>query len=230
MDNDAERKEQGKVPFFKDWKFWIAVFGLACTMVSTAIAIYHHNDAQNEAAARVQAEASAEIALRALLKEFGWSSQNLTKEPIKSPLVEESLNANNELPKMSSTNVERRQGITIQYYIKELDAPTYVNEIKVEEALKGLGFKVEIKSPLLPDLATNAVVFGSNVNPDDAKLVAYSLIRAGVEVKAIYKARGAFKPFVIQVVGATFLTDRPSLTVKQVRDTTEFSFPLFPQT
>jgi hypothetical protein len=161
-----------------------------------------------------------------LLEEFGWTKAQLADRQF---LIIDSLKANNELQRVSSANEERRRGITIRYYSKRSDISNSVN--KVVEALKGLEFQVEVRDPDVPGNATNTIVFGSNVSPEDAKLVAYALMRAGVEIKAIYKASGRDKPPIglneIQILGDRAMERQKSLTVEEVR--TSIEFPTHPQ-
>jgi hypothetical protein len=98
--------------------------------------------------------------------------------------------------------------VTVRYYARDVDAH------KVQDALRGLGFRIE-RNPGLLESSTNAVSFGHEVE-EQAKLVAYTLIRAGIEIKR-------FSPYVDEGSRARLVTvygvrdlDTPPLTVEQV--------------
>jgi hypothetical protein len=79
----------------------------------------------------------------------------------------------------------QQQKAVVWYFPKNVDGP------KVVAALEQGGFSVVQKSgnPLNESFATNAVWVGDNVTLDQAKFVALTLIRAGVEIKAIQRLR-----------------------------------------
>lgn len=164
----------------------------------------------------VQEAKAALLAINPLLEKYGVLKGKLTADNISSSLVKQSLEANQEIDTASSTSVGRRRGVTVEYYLKGADAG------KVLAALNDLGFMTppQIKSPHRPNDPTDLVAFGSSVNPEDAKLVTYTLIRAGVEIKGM--CRASLKPSSIQVMGDNRFQDRPAMTVDQVRRKTEF--------
>ena len=59
---------------------------------------------------------------------------------------------------------------------------------KISPLVLDLGFRLQYLVPggeAKNSLSTNAIWFGSNVNVEDVKLVAYTLIRAGIKIKTI---------------------------------------------
>jgi cell division protein FtsB len=77
----------------------------------------------------------------------------------------------------------RRQQITITHYEKSLAREVDLDV--VVRSLKKFGFKVQSKESRLQDLATNAIWFGKDVTDDDVRLVALTLMGAGVEIRWI---------------------------------------------
>jgi hypothetical protein len=114
------------------------------------------------------------------LKQFGVSRETVVRAGTDSQLVRQSLTANQQLQQAGSAgDRDRRRGITVEYFPKNVDGT------KVEAALMELGFTVRKAPPIVRELPTNAIWFGMPVSAEDVKLVAMTLIRAGVEIKAI---------------------------------------------
>jgi uncharacterized membrane-anchored protein YhcB (DUF1043 family) len=154
----------------------------------------------------------------ARLKDFGGEPS--TKVPGDNTQIEQTLEADSARQQIvSATNGNQRENITIEYFWKDVD------KYKVEKALKELGFKeVVLKTPVNP-WPTNAIWFGRQVNPKDATLVAFTLIRAGVVIKEIRY----FKPSspranssLIQVGSDPALLAASALTVEGIRNKTQF--------
>ena len=119
------------------------------------------------------------------LNAFGWPIEDIEKEDKFSLNVTESLNANNKIREVIfDPRFKLSTGVTIQYYPKSKD------KYKVVPALEEFGFDVNTRSsnPLLTDQETNAVWFGKSVPIEDVKLVTFTLIRAGVEIKFVIQA------------------------------------------
>lgn len=119
-----------------------------------------------------------------------------------------------------SSSPQRRQAITVQHFPKDVDA-----EI-VEAALKELGFKYQFlpgsSNSTLADSATNAIWFSQNVDLDDAKLVAYTLMRANVKIRAIMRFGTVTPRSVIQVGTTARLYNVKPLTIEEVRLMSEY--------
>jgi hypothetical protein len=159
---------------------------------------------------------AALLAINPLLERYGVLKEKLTANDINSNLVKQSLDANREIQNISSTNVGRRGDYTVVYFLKDVDAG------KVEAALKEFGFHPKTSPPQRPDVPTNLIAFGTKVNPEDAKLVAYTLVRAGVDIKGMCKMLSSARASIIQVLGDDRLLNRSAMTVDQIRDKTEF--------
>jgi hypothetical protein len=113
---------------------------------------------------------------------------------------------------------EARRSITVRYYPKDVDRD------KVEGALRALGFTLQEGRPTLEDIRTNAIWFGESVPIEDVKLVAFTLIRAGVEIVTIRPFRGTGrKPRIIEVGADVQYVGKEPLSVNEIRDATEFT-------
>lgn len=130
----------------------------------------------------------------------------------------------NELVKLSTdADIERRERITIEYFPKNLDKE--VNISIVVPSLQKFGFQVEEKRAIVTRIATNSIWFGTNVKTEDVKLVAYTLISAGVQIRAIrpFKSSKGRKASLIQIGAHDIVETWPVLTVEQIRETTVFT-------
>ena len=107
----------------------------------------------------------------------------------------------------------------IEYFPKDLDKGT------VEKALKKLDFPVVIMPAIISDLPSNSIWFSTTVKIDDVKLVAETLIKAGVEIKAIRPLAEAvqFSESLIRVGADPQMEERSPLTLAQVRQASEFT-------
>ncbi len=156
-----------------------------------------------------------EAAIPNALKDFGWLSERVPQKGVDTiSIVEQSFQANKELQRaISTSSKESREAITIQYFPKDVD------QKKVEDALQELGFTLEKKLPLVRDVPTNAIWFGEKVKLDDVKLVAYTLTRAGVQIRGIehFRASSGPKALLIQVGASRFIENDPVFTVEGIR-------------
>lgn len=82
--------------------------------------------------------------------------------------------------KLRGVTPESRKDVVIRYYVKEKD------EDKVF-SLRQLGFYIHERptSEAYQGLPTNALYYGNEVNIEDLKMVAYTLLRKGVELRLI---------------------------------------------
>jgi len=153
-----------------------------------------------------------------LLGSFGYLKERIPGVTVTE--VEQSFKANKERVLMASRLPSARaREITVEYFPKDFDPEV------VRDALQELGFRLVVRQAILPDIPTNSIWFGSLVSIEDVKLVAYTLIRAGVKIKAIrpFRTRPAERASLIQVGGDALLVDAPALTVEEIRAATEFT-------
>ncbi len=149
------------------------------------------------------------------MKLFGWESRSIPQKQ----MVEQSFEADAQRKQLAlKTSNQQRSEITIQYFPKDVDRDI------VEAALRELGFRLFVGVTQVENVPTNAIWFGANVKIDDVKLVAYTLIRAGVEIKIIRLFRNPMgnRAHLIQVGADTAYKDKPALTVADIKNEQEF--------
>jgi hypothetical protein len=119
----------------------------------------------------------------------------------------------------------QKQQTTVVYYNKDVD-PNDVNGLPLENSLQQAGFKLEKtrQGRKNPDLPTNAIWTADNVPPEQAKFVAYTLMRAGVEIRAIRTFSGTGrKPNEIEIGADRAIAERLPLTFQQIQAKQSFS-------
>src|SRR5262249_11627339 len=117
----------------------------------------------------------------------------------------------------STTAFERRGNTNLEYFLKDVD------QEKVLNAIKDLGFNAKSTAPV-GNTPTNAIWFGSQVDIEDVKLVAYALIHAGVNIKDIRPfAKSEGREDVIQIGGRPAAVEKPPLTIEQIKAVNQFT-------
>lgn len=152
--------------------------------------------------------------MRTLLLGFGWGADRVPE----STIVEQSLQADEQRSKLAAhSDVAPRGAVTVQYFPKDVDGPV------VEGALADLGFRVVRGRSLVEHAPTNAIWFGSKIRIEDVKLVALTLIRAGVEIKIIrpFRDQGR-KRELIQVGADSVYLSAPVISVTDIAEAAEF--------
>lgn len=152
------------------------------------------------------------------LYDFGWQSGRFPKSQLKQE-VQQSFEANAARKQgLSPNDTGRRSEITVQFFPKDVDKD------KVTNALHELGFKLDQRPTIILDAPTNAIWFGTGVNPEDAKLAAYTLMRAGIQLKFFGRFKDSSgqyndvpKTSLIQVGANRALINDRSLTVDEIR-------------
>jgi hypothetical protein len=111
-----------------------------------------------------------------------------------------------------------RSSTIVEYVAKDAD------QEKGEAALKRLGFTIKKNDPQPVDRLANCIWFGSEVNIEDVKLVAYALIRSGAQLKQIAPFQNSTgKEHVIKVGGKIEVMNIPAFTVEELRKRTAFT-------
>jgi len=152
--------------------------------------------------------------IRNFLAQLGWSRENLNN--LSQNKINQSLQASQSL-KTISGNSDQRRAITVQYFPKNVDPAV------VRSRLEALGISLSTSASQLPGVPTNAIWFGSGVDINTAKAVAYTLIGAGVELKMIRQFNNSQdRERIIQVGGDGECVNRPTLTVEKIRNIQEF--------
>ena len=113
----------------------------------------------------------------------------------------------------------QENSVIVEYFPKDVDHGV------VEKALRKLDYQLILLPTIVVDVPTNSIWFGSEVNIEEVKLIAESLINAGVEIKAIrpFSKKAKFSDLLIQVGADPEVKNRPSLTLEEVRSKTSFT-------
>lgn len=179
-------------------------------------------DAATKAAYDERAKAEARLKMFGVLARYGWVGDAADDE-----LFDNAVSANEVIQRLfrspSDQDVSRRHAVVLQLWIKDFDKD------RVELAKTGLrsfGFRVEIKQAKLPDDKTNTVFFGSEARLEDVKLVALSLMRAGIPVLSIVPIQSwipSHDQAVIQVGSSRCRNERVPYTAEAVERAASFS-------
>ena len=138
---------------------------------------------------RAQAERDlAKQQLKDAFRAYGWPADQLSTIDPDQEIVKNSVEANGRLQqiydKSLASDEERRKSILVTYYRKDAE------RLVMEGVLPGLGFQVKALDSR-NDAPTNVILVNPEViergliKLDDVKLVAYALIRAGIQIKHI---------------------------------------------
>ena len=156
-----------------------------------------------------------------LLASFGWEEDRV----VDLDQVKRSLAADQERSLLSISKAAQprslarhEEPVTVQYFPKDVDGDA------VRRALEELDFVFETGSSRLQDSPTNTIWFGSGVDLEDVKLVAFTLMRAGVDLRSIkpFREPGGSRARLVQVGFDGRSANLPPLSVAQVRDAAAF--------
>ena len=163
--------------------------------------------------------------LRTLLGSFGVSRERVSaivsgghNDSLSVDFVNQALKANvarSEL--LDQRTYARKAMIAVQYYPKQVDAPTVLDALHKD----GFEYRTGVAQNATP---TNAIWAGDSVQFDDAKLVALTLSRAGVEFKTIrrFSDGSGIKSKLIEVGSDPSLVQKPSKTVDGIVSMQDF--------
>jgi len=156
-----------------------------------------------------------------LVPYFGLATDSI-KNIAGSKVFEKSLSANAALKTLAKQSNPTKNTV-VNYYTKTID------EQRVVQELKNLGFKYQElpASRRMEKRETNAIWFGSNVPIEDTKIVALTLLRAGVHIKAIRPFKSSilnpsFKKNVIEIGASSDLENLLDLSVSQINTAKTF--------
>jgi hypothetical protein len=170
----------------------------------------------NQTGTKLEESKALLLAINPILEKYGVLKE-LTITNLNSSLVKQSFEANQQIQNMLSESFKRRD-VPVWYYSKDVN----VDPTKVRESLDEFGFKVVPQPPGRPDLPTNLIAFGNRLSPDEAKLVAYTLIRAGIEIRGMCRISNQSKASIIEVLADDRILNKTALTVEQIHNKTEF--------
>lgn len=167
--------------------------------------------------------------LKESLRAYGWPAERLANIEGNQGLVKESIEANDRLQQIlgnaKSLDDLRRKNITVTYFRKKVDKEV------VAGVLTGLGFEVRAldaqnENPTNVVWVNPEVIDRGEVESDDVKLVAYALIRAGIQVKSIgppsSPAWRSVRAPMIWIGTDPKVESKPALTVEQLQRATAF--------
>lgn len=152
----------------------------------------------------------------ALLKDLGWTEESLRGRQVSTRDVARSLEASEARRKIAiASSPSARSKVTVQVFSRDVDRAV------VLDALRELGFAVVLKNPnqnIPTAFQTNAIFCGSSVAFEDVKLVALTLLRAGVQLAAVQPLENSNgRTFVIQI-GSIYPAPRESsLSVEEIQ-------------
>jgi DNA-binding protein YbaB len=168
-----------------------------------------------------------------LLRDYAFKNLN-PNDPGLPFLLEQMQEADKELKKIKNDSEDNRHraSITIRYYNKYGDRGSGDEAM---EALKTIrGFKIEKKEPREPETPTNAIwLVSPGVSPEDVRLVAYTLIRVGIQIRHIGTSGMSPDPRFLRGIKGTLIgvgsdpkyLDNEVWTVSRIRQTSNFYVP-----
>lgn len=157
-----------------------------------------------------------------LLLGFGFTSETAATASPERVAVSQKANTlvNTAIQSTDATSKAERQGITVQYF------PKGVDPIVIRNTLSSLGFTFMEGVPQQRG-ATNAIWFGNDVPISDVKLVALTLVRAGVDLKTIRPFRKrhpvADRNLLIQVGTDEEFAGKPVMTIGDITSASTFT-------
>ena len=117
-------------------------------------------------------------------------------------------------------NAAERRNVTVQVFSRDVDRSV------VDASMRELGYRITEQGPTaaVPSAtATNALWYGSAVPLQDVKLVAYTLLRAGIDLYYVEPIRASGREHVIQVGSVAGPPRRPTaFTVDEIKTATTF--------
>jgi hypothetical protein len=134
-----------------------------------------------------------------------------------------SLDATAHAKRLAKSGVDRRARVTVRYYPKDFERD--LNEGVVLPKLRGYGFRLEKGRPRVPGVPTNAVWTGAAVDPNDVRLVVFTLQAAGLQIKAVRRFRDAdgAKRQTIEIGSDASMTKQAPLRVEEVMAASDFA-------
>ena len=114
---------------------------------------------------------------------------------------------------LSEVRAESTPRPRVVYFPKDVDTPTVIRNLQEAH------FTVDTRNAKLTEITTNKIWIGDSVSDADAKLVALTLVQAGVKIKAIrhFLDGTRSKANLIEVGASAKLANAPALTVDQIK-------------
>jgi hypothetical protein len=148
---------------------------------------------------------------RSILQLSGWQNQqlnNLTSETKQGEIFQ----ANAKYEALINKIKKDAPLPTILYYPKSIEPKE-----TVKKSLQSLGFPLAILSPKVTTIPTNYLLYSADIPVEKIKLVAYSLIRTGVEIKYIGKLKlNPNQSLLIEIGADQKFENNPTLTIEKI--------------
>lgn len=136
-----------------------------------------------------------------------------------------SLSASTAVDSLGKSGMERRRRVTVRYYPREFESSVNAGILLPE--LRRAGFTLEKRptEPGMSDVETNALWFGTDVSPEDVKLVALLLTSAGARLRAIrpFRDPGGLKRAAIEIGGDRAAVREPVWSVERILSASAFT-------
>ncbi|MCG8701302.1 MAG: hypothetical protein MI922_24825, partial [Bacteroidales bacterium] len=111
---------------------------------------------------------------------------------------------------ISNANTKRNI-VTIKYFFKDIDSSLVIN------AIKNLGYNYEALPPQ-GNTPTNALWYGNNVDEEDIRVIAMTLVNSGVKIQDIKPfANSSGRENIIQLGGRPQAIHKRPITIEQIR-------------
>ena len=187
----------------------IALLSVALVLAMVLAGLFYY---RSVTAAREKEKANLEEsqkANRSLLNTLAVAVQPFTvdkRQPEDARKIHQSFEALNHISAITAT-ASPEHHTKIQYFKKATDSQ------KLAMALDDLGFEV-IEETARNPRETNGIWYGADVPENDVKLVAYALMRGGIDLQGIQPATAELgvDPEVIQVGHDSYVQDQPPFT------------------
>ena len=130
--------------------------------------------------------------------------------------MKRSVEADTRLRALSAAAPMVKSTLRVEYFIKQADGAV------IAPILRRFGFRIDIKQPI-NTIPTNHIWVGNNVTLDETKQLAFALIRAGVELRAVgrFQDGSGAKANLIQIGSDPAIQSQPVLTVDQITAMTQ---------
>lgn len=121
-------------------------------------------------------------------------------------------------PAPTSPDVSPITRLTVEYFPKDVEEGKIISD-----ALQGFNDTLKQSPPLLTDVPSNCIFFGSKVKLEDVQQIAGRLIDKGVQIKGIFRfSNDTNKSLLVQVLSNRNIINRPPMTADEIRKASDF--------
>lgn len=218
------------IPLYPDLnqKRRVAFLILALLVASTGAAVYYNQRDSNQAK---QQKSQDDTRINSLIQvsqhasnNTDWIRERLTESGNLAALkaIDTAFHADSARDQLAAQVTPDATAVHVVYYPKQVE-----DAGAVEAALRQAGFQVELRPARLADVKTGVVWAGDKVSVDVAKYIALTMVRAGVELKAVqrFENGGGAKQYLVEIGGDAALKDAPPLSVSDIRNMSKLIRP-----